>query len=49
MADALVADAAQAKRPESDWAFEFEEPAYLTSAGSTRSGRATRAAPTCRW
>ena len=30
MADALVADAAQAKRPESDWAFEFEEPAYLT-------------------
>ena len=30
MADALVADPAQAKRPESDWAFEFEEPAYLT-------------------
>ena len=30
MADALVADPAQARRPESDWAFEFEEPAYLT-------------------
>src|SRR5687767_4639517 len=30
MADALVDDPAQAKRPESDWAFEFEEPAYLT-------------------
>jgi ParB family chromosome partitioning protein len=30
MADALAADPAQAKRPESDWAFEFEEPAYLT-------------------
>ena len=30
MADALVADSAQAKRPERDWAFEFEEPAYLT-------------------
>ena len=30
MADALVADPAQARRAESDWAFEFEEPAYLT-------------------
>ena len=30
MADSLVADPAQAKRPESDWAFEFEEPAYLS-------------------
>ena len=30
MADALVADPAQAKRAESEWAFEFEEPAYLT-------------------
>jgi ParB family transcriptional regulator, chromosome partitioning protein len=30
MADALVADPAQARRPESDWAFEFEEPGYLT-------------------
>ena len=30
MADALAEDAAQAKRPESDWAFEFEEPGYLT-------------------
>jgi ParB family chromosome partitioning protein len=30
MADALVEQPAQAKRPESDWAFEFEEPAYLT-------------------
>jgi ParB family chromosome partitioning protein len=29
MADAL-AEAGQGKRPESDWAFEFEEPAYLT-------------------
>ncbi|HKE18753.1 MAG TPA: hypothetical protein VKB80_27940 [Kofleriaceae bacterium] len=30
MADALAAEAGQGKRPESDWAFEFEEPAYLT-------------------
>jgi ParB family chromosome partitioning protein len=30
MADALAAEPAQAKRPESDWAFEFEEPGYLT-------------------
>ncbi len=30
MADALGDEPAQAKRPESDWAFEFEEPAYLT-------------------
>jgi ParB family chromosome partitioning protein len=30
MVDAVVDDPAQAKRPESDWAFEFEEPAYLT-------------------
>ena len=30
MADALVEDPAHAKRPESDWSFEFEEPAYLT-------------------
>jgi ParB family chromosome partitioning protein len=30
MADALAADPAQARRAESDWAFEFEEPGYLT-------------------
>jgi ParB family chromosome partitioning protein len=30
MARALAADEATAERPESDWAFEFEEPAYLT-------------------
>src|SRR5690606_28827878 len=30
MADALAADPEAGKRPESDWAFEFEEPAYLT-------------------
>jgi ParB family chromosome partitioning protein len=30
MADALAADEETASRPESDWAFEFEEPAYLT-------------------
>jgi ParB family chromosome partitioning protein len=30
MADALAAESGQGKRPESDWAFEFEEPAYLT-------------------
>jgi ParB family chromosome partitioning protein len=30
MADALAAEPGQGKRPESDWAFEFEEPAYLT-------------------
>jgi len=30
MADALAEQPAQAKRPESEWAFEFEEPAYLT-------------------
>jgi ParB family chromosome partitioning protein len=30
MADALAADPATAKQPESTWAFEFEEPAYLT-------------------
>jgi len=30
MARALAADPATAKRPESDWAFELEEPAYLT-------------------
>ena len=30
MADALAEEPAQAKRPESDWAFEFEEPGYLT-------------------
>jgi len=30
MARALAAGAATAARPESDWAFEFEEPAYLT-------------------
>jgi len=30
MARALAADSATAKRPEGDWAFEFEEPAYLT-------------------
>ena len=30
MVDALVADPETAERPESDWAFEFEEPAYLT-------------------
>jgi len=30
MAKALAGDPATAKRPESDWAFEFEEPSYLT-------------------
>jgi ParB family transcriptional regulator, chromosome partitioning protein len=30
MARALAEDKATAGRPESDWAFEFEEPAYLT-------------------
>lgn len=30
IARGLAADPAAAKRPESDWAFEFEEPAYLT-------------------
>jgi ParB family chromosome partitioning protein len=30
MARALAATPETAKRPESDWAFEFEEPAYLT-------------------
>jgi ParB family transcriptional regulator, chromosome partitioning protein len=30
MARGLAADDATASRPESDWAFEFEEPAYLT-------------------
>jgi ParB family chromosome partitioning protein len=30
MAKALSADSETAKRPEADWAFEFEEPAYLT-------------------
>jgi ParB family chromosome partitioning protein len=30
MADALAEESSQGKRPESDWAFEFEEPAYLT-------------------
>jgi len=30
MADALAAEPGQARRPESEWAFEFEEPAYLT-------------------
>ncbi len=30
MAKALAADPATAKKPESDWAFEFEEPSYLT-------------------
>jgi ParB family chromosome partitioning protein len=30
MVDALAADPDHAKQPESDWAFEFEEPAYLT-------------------
>ncbi len=30
MGKALAADSVTAKRPEVDWAFEFEEPAYLT-------------------
>lgn len=30
MADALAGDEETASRPESDWAFEFEEPAFLT-------------------
>ncbi|HTE51336.1 MAG TPA: hypothetical protein VK698_10755 [Kofleriaceae bacterium] len=30
MADALAEDPAQAKRKESEWTFEFEEPAFLT-------------------
>ncbi len=30
MARALAADPATAKKPESEWAFEFEEPSYLT-------------------
>ncbi|NMC68593.1 MAG: ParB N-terminal domain-containing protein [Myxococcales bacterium] len=30
IARGLAADPATARRPESDWAFEFEEPAYLT-------------------
>ncbi len=30
MARGLAAEAETAKRPEGDWAFEFEEPAYLT-------------------
>jgi len=30
IARGLAAEPATAKRPESDWAFEFEEPAYLT-------------------
>ncbi len=30
MARGLAADPEQASRPESDWSFEFEEPAYLT-------------------
>jgi ParB family chromosome partitioning protein len=30
MAQALASDRETATRPESDWAFEFEEPAYLT-------------------
>jgi ParB family chromosome partitioning protein len=30
MARALAADPASAKKPERDWAFEFEEPSYLT-------------------
>lgn len=30
MAEALAADEAAGDRPELDWAFEFEEPAYLT-------------------
>jgi ParB family chromosome partitioning protein len=30
MGKALAADSITAKRPEADWAFEFEEPAYLT-------------------
>ena len=30
MARALAADPATAKKPEADWEFEFEQPAYLT-------------------
>jgi len=30
MADALAEEPGKGKRPESDWAFEFEEPSYLT-------------------
>ena len=30
MAEVLAADSETGQRPESDWAFEFEEPAYLT-------------------